>query len=206
MVEMTPYLLALAVVGVIYGSLLAWRALDYKRLIAYSSFAHVNFILAGLFVWNLWAKEGAILQAVNHSITIAALFLVVYYLEKRIDTRELAPYGLASQVPRLCWITLFFVLSSVALPGLNNFVGEVLILLGVFHYEFWVAAILSLTIILSVMYMLRLMQKVYFGPPSSIKTYDLTWKEGLQVFPLFILVIWIGLYPNFILQLIGGIK
>lgn len=204
--QMTPYLIALAVAGVLYASLVAWRQLDYKRLMAYSSLAHVNFILAGVFVWNLWAREGAILQSVNHSITIAALFLVAFYLEKRIGTTTLGSFGLAPQVPRLCWLTLFFVLSSVALPGLNNFVGEVLILLGVFQYDLRITALLALSVILSVMYMLRFMQKVYFGPPGTLKAYDIGWKEGFQMAPLVILVIWIGLYPAYILKLIGMIK
>ena len=199
-----PLLLAFAIAGVFYGGLAAWRQLDFKRLIAYSSFSHVNFILAGLFVWSELAHSGAILQALNHGITITALFLVAFWLEIRLASTSLqGTGGLAKYLPQLCWLTLFFVLSSVALPATNNFVGELMILLGIFGLHPYAAAGLALTVILSVIYMLRFMQKIYFGEPSSAKLYmDIEGKDLTLAAPLVALILLIGIYPSPILKVI----
>jgi len=196
--EWSPVLLGLAIVGVFYGGLAAWMQNDFKRLIAYSSFSHVNFILAGLFVWHQPAQAGAILQSVNHSITIAGLFIVAGWLENCLKTTSMNNVsGLAKYLPNLCWLTLIFVLSSVALPGTNNFIGELMILFGLFGQNPWVAAILGLSIILSVIYMLRFMQKVYFGQPASFHPswVDIGTREFLIATPLIALILWIGIYP-----------
>ena len=193
-----PYLLTLAIIGVIYGAMAAWAQTDYKKLLAYSSFSHVNFVLAGLFVWDSTAQAGAIFQAVNHAITISGLFLLAGWLEARIGTRNMGMAGgLAVYMPRLAWLTLFFILSSVALPGLNSFVGEVLILYGVFGYSATLAAILGLTVILSVVYMLRWMHSVYFevASPFQAAWVDLNRKEAWLLVPLVLLVLWLGIYP-----------
>lgn len=203
MQEWSPYLLGLAIVGVFYGGLAAWVQRDFKRLIAYSSLSHVNFILAGIFVWSQTAEAGAILQALNHGITIAALFLVAGWLEERIDSTAIGPYtGLAKFFPKLCWLTLFFVLSSVALPGSNNFVGELMILFGLFGKNPWLAAVLALTVILSVIYMLRWMQKVYFGIPCHPQESwrDISAKHIAIALPLIALILWIGIYPSPVLD------
>lgn len=199
----SPWLIALAIIGVFYGGFAAWTQQDYKRLIAYSSFSHVNFILAGLFIWNAPAQEGAILQALNHGITITALFLVASWLEERLGTTNLGSVGgLCKFMPQLCWLTLVFVLSSVALPGTNSFIGELLILFGLFGQNPWLAAALTLSVILSVIYMLRWMQKMYFGPPSLFKEswVDIHGKEFLIALPLLILIFWIGVYPAPVLK------
>lgn len=199
----SPILLVLAIVGVIYGGLAAWMQLDFKRLIAYSSFSHVNFILAGMFVWSGISHTGAILQAFNHGITIAALFLVAGWLEERLRSTSIEQAsGLARWMPHLCWLTLVFVLSSVALPGTNNFVGEILIFFGLFQYNPWLTAVLGLTIILSVIYMLRWMQKMYFEVPSVRQEawQDIHWKEFAIALPLVALIFWIGIYPAPILK------
>lgn len=195
----SPGLLCLAIIGVFYGGFAAWMQKDFKRLIAYSSFAHVNFVLVGLFVWNEAAHGGAILQALNHGITIAALFLVALWLENRLESTNMMQFrGLAKYCPQLCWLTLFFVLSSVALPGMNNFVGEVMILFGLFTAYPWVAALLALTVILSVIYMLRWMQRVYFetASPFQEQWIDINNKEIAIALPLVALILWIGLYPQ----------
>ncbi|MDP1879811.1 MAG: NADH-quinone oxidoreductase subunit M [Parachlamydiaceae bacterium] len=197
--EWSPFLLGLALTGVLYGGLAAWSQKDYKRLIAYSSFSHVNVILAGLFVWNDVAHSGAILQSINHGLTITALFLLASWLAQRIETTQIGSFhGMAKYLPRLCWITLFFVLASIALPGTNNFVGELLILFGVFQVAPWIAFILALTLILSAVYMLRWMQNMYFETPIEIhkKMVDIRLKEILNIFPLAILILWIGIYPS----------
>lgn len=208
MQEWSPYLIGLAVIGVFYGALAAWTQRDFKRLIAYSSFSHVNFILVGLFVWDHTAQAGAVLQALNHGITIAALFLAAGWLEERTGSTAIGPMGgLAYFMPRLCWFTLIFVLSSVALPGTNSFVGELLILFGLFSWQPYVAAILGITVILSVVYMLRFMQKVYFETPSTIQKswIDLRAKEMVLSLPFIVLIFWIGIYPSPILDQIKEI-
>jgi NADH-quinone oxidoreductase subunit M len=198
MKEWSSLLLGLAIAGVFYGGLVAWMQNDFKRLIAYSSLSHVNFILAGIFVWNEPAQSGAIVQALNHGVTITALFLVAGWLEDRLGSTVMGPVrGLAKFLPQLCWLTLFFVLSAIALPGTNNFVGELLILFGLFGEKPWVAAVLALTVILSVIYMLRWMQKVYFEEPSFFQEswVDIKAKELAVALPLVLLILWIGIYP-----------
>jgi len=201
--EWSPLLLGLAIAGVFYGGLNAWAQNDYKRLLAFSSFSHVNFVLAGLFIWNQTAHAGAILQAVNHGITIAALFLVAGWLQERLGTTSMGPArGIAKYLPSLCWVTLFFVLASVALPGMNNFVGELMIFFGLYGQKPWLTAFLGLSIIFSVIYMLRFMQKIYFEDPSLLQKHweDLKAREFLIALPVMGLVLWIGLYPNPLLK------
>ena len=194
----SPLLLALAIAGVLYGALNAWVQNDFKRLIAYSSFSHVNFILVGLFVLNPVAHSGAILQAFNHGITITALFLVASWLQERIQSTRIGQYsGLAKYYPHLCWLTVFFTLSSVALPGTNSFIGELMILFGLFGTDPWQTAFLGLSIIFSVMYMLRWLQKTYFEEPSPLEgiARDIHAREYLIALPLIALILWVGIYP-----------
>ena len=203
MKEFSPILLGLAIAGVLYGGLAAWMQDDYKKLLAYSSFSHVNFILAGLFAMSQTAETGAILQAFNHGITITGLFLVAGWLQERIGTTYMGyAKGLATYMPYLCWLTMFFVLSSVAVPGFNNFVGEVLILFGLFGERPWWAVVLALTVILSVIYMLRWMQTMYFDEPTPFQMpwIDIKMKEIAIALPLMLLIIWIGIYPASILK------
>lgn len=205
MQTLNPLLLALAITGTFYAGFAAWRQADFKRLIAYSSLSHVNFILAGIFALNAIGETGAILQAFNHGITITALFLAAGWLAERIGTTSMeTSRGLAKYLPHLCWLTLFFVLSSVALPGLNNFVGEIIILWGLFIYHPLQSALLAATVILSVMYMLRWMQKIYFDAPTSLQAKDIGSKEWAIAIPLIALILWIGIYPAPLLQILNS--
>lgn len=193
-----PLLLSLAIAGVFYGGLNAWGQSDYKRLLAYSSLSHVNFILVGIFIWAQSAQAGAILQSLNHGITIAALFLAAGWLEERIESTAMSRTGgLAKYLPHLCWTSLIFALSSVALPGLNNFIGELLILFGLFGIYPWLTAFLGLTVILSVIYMLKWMERIYFETPIHLpkKLYDIGFREYLVAIPLIALILGIGIYP-----------
>lgn len=204
-IEWSPILLTLAIIGVFYAGFAAWMQNDFKRLVAYSSLSHVNFILAGLFTWKNPAHAGAILQSINHGITITGLFLVAGWLAYRLGTTSInAASGLAKYIPKLCWLTFFFALSNVALPSLNNFVGELLIFLGLFKLHPYVAGILVLSVILSAMYMLRWMQKMYFGPPSNFNSNwkDIGIKELALALPLVALILWIGIYPAPTLSLV----
>lgn len=203
-----PLLLGLAIAGVFYGGLLAWMQNDFKRLLAYSSLAHVNFILAGLFIENEIAHTGALLQAFNHGVTIAALFLAAGWLEERLRSTSMGSVsGLTQFLPQLSWLTLVFVLSAIALPGTNNFIGELMILFGLFNIYPWLAAVLGLTVILSAVYMLRWMQKVYFEEPSFFQEswVDITKKEILLALPLIVLIFGIGIYPAPIIKQIAPI-
>jgi NADH-quinone oxidoreductase subunit M len=203
--EWSPILLGLSIAGALYGGLAAWMQKDFKRLIAYSSLSHVNFVLAGLFILNQTAHTGAILQAFNHGVTIAGLFLVAGWLEERLGSTTIGSVsGLAKFLPQLCWLTLFFVLSSVALPGTNNFIGELLILLGLFDQSPWLTGFLGLTVIFSVIYMLRWMQEVYFQEPQFFQEswVDIKQKEIIIALPLIALILWIGIYPSPLLTLI----
>jgi NADH-quinone oxidoreductase subunit M len=207
--EWSPVLIGLSITGVLYGAFAAWMQLDFKKLIAYSSLSHVNFILVGLFVGNSTALSGAVLQVINHSITITGLFLVAFWLERRIQSSLISSYsGLAVYLPKLCWITLIFILSSVALPGTNTFIGEFLILFGLFQRNGWVTPLLGLSLILSAIYMLRWMQKVYFETQSPFQAewIDINLKEIMIMMPLLLLIFWIGLYPNPILKEISMIE
>ena len=197
----TP-LVIVAIVGMLYGAFAAWAQTDFKRLIAYSSFSHVNFILAGIFAASQIAVGGAILQAVNHAVTITGLFLVVGWLEARIQTTTyLGVSGLAAIMPRLCWLTLFFVLSAVAIPGLNNFVSEIMVLYGLFVRSWWLSALLALTMIFSILYMLRWMQSIYFAKCSVVTAItDIRAKEMLYSLPLVALIFWLGMYPGPVLK------
>lgn len=201
--EWSFYLLPLAIFGVLYGGFAAWMQKDYKRLIAYSSFSHVNFILAGLFVFSNEAHIGALLQVINHGIIITGLFLVAHFLEVRIQTRELTfRRGLLASLPKLCWLTLIFVLASVAIPGTNNFVGEFLIFLGMFQTQPFHTAVLGLSVILSVIYMLRYMDLNFFGDAKELYFQDIGQKEFLLTLPLVILIFLIGIYPKPFLEMI----
>lgn len=204
----SPFLLGLAIAGLFYAGFAAWSEKNFKKLIAYSSLSHVNFVLVGLFVWNDIAFSGAILQAFNHGITITALFLVGGWLELRLGSTELNhSSGLAKFMPHLCWITLFFALSSMALPGLNNFIGELLILFGLFTSNGWLAGFVTLSVILTALYMLRWMQKMYFEAPGFMQPNwtDLTkWEMALAV-PLILIILWIGIHPQPLLNLMNPI-
>nr|MBA2727113.1 NADH-quinone oxidoreductase subunit M [Parachlamydiaceae bacterium] len=194
-----PLFIGLAIAGVFYGAFAAWSQNDFKRLLAYSSFSHVNFVLVGIFVWSQMALSGAILQALNHGLTITALFLVAGWLQERVGSTSLGQVsGLARYLPHLCWLTLFFVLSSIALPGLNNFIGEFLIFLGLFTRNHWVAAGLALIIVFSVIYMLRWMEKMYFGEPTPQKATwkDISARELATALPLAAIMLLIGIYPT----------
>lgn len=195
----SPLLLSLAITGALYGAVAAWTQKTIKGVIAYSSLSHVNFILAGLFIASPLGFQGAIIQAFNHGVTIAALFLVAFWLQQRTGESLLGiTRGLAKYFPRLCWLTLFFALAAVALPLTNNFVGEFIILFALFKENPWLAATLALAMILSAIYMLRWMQKIYFEEPRepiTVAKSDIGKKEILLALPLASIILAVGIYP-----------
>jgi NADH-quinone oxidoreductase subunit M len=199
-----PLIYALCMIGIFYAAWVAYAQEDMKRLVAYSSISHLAYVVLGIAVWNEVALAGSVLQMVNHGISTGALFVMVGMFDERMHTREIGYYGgLWSKAPVLSAFFLLFILSSLGLPGLNNFTGEFLILVGLFrsHPVMSVAAFGGLVFALT--YLLRLAQKVLFGPVNPAVEakgfHDATPREVAVLVPLALLVIIIGLYPSFLL-------
>jgi NADH-quinone oxidoreductase subunit M len=197
-------LLILSVIGIIYGALVAWVQPDMKKLVAYSSVSHLGFCVLGIFAMNQAAIEGSILQMVNHGLSTGALFLLVGVIYERRHTRLLADYGgLAHTMPVYATLFVIAMLSSVGLPGLNGFVGEFLILAGTFQSHPVLATIAATGVILAAIYLLWLVQRVFFGPLTSEENRnvpDIAWNELAAVVPLILLMVWIGVHPNTFLK------
>jgi len=194
----------LAVTGIIYASIIALRQNDMKRLVAYSSIAHMGLIAAGIFALTSKGLEGAVIQMVSHGINITGLFIVISLIEKRTGTREISKIsGLATKAP---WLALFFMiilLGNIGLPLTNGFVGEFLLLFGIFEYNHWIAAVAGLTIILGAVYMLWMYQRTMLGQPleGNDTAGDITLKEAIPFIPIVIMILWIGIFPGFFLKL-----
>jgi NADH-quinone oxidoreductase subunit M len=196
--------LVLSIIGIIYASIIAIRQRDLKRLIAYSSIAHVGLIAAGIFTQNEQGLQGGVIQMLSHGINVVGLFFIIDIIFSRTNTREITSLGGVTQHAKV--LSIFFMillLGSVALPLTNGFVGEFLLISGVFQYNHWFGGVAGLTIILSAVYMLRMFQGVMFGPKSeATKVFaDLTINEKAVLIPLVIMVFWIGLFPNTFLSI-----
>jgi NADH-quinone oxidoreductase subunit M len=194
----------LSVIGIIYGSIIAIQQRDMKRLIAYSSFAHVGLMAAGVFSISVNGLQGALIQMLAHGINVVGLFFVIDIIQSRTKSRYLDQLGGISQTsPHFSVYFMILLLGSVALPLTNGFVGEFLLLSSVFHYNAWLGAIAGLTIILGSVYMLRMFQKAMFGTKSNLVEgfADLTMRERAVVLPLVVMVFWIGIYPNTFLKI-----
>ena len=214
--QFTPWIVALSLIGIIYGALVAMVQPDLKKLVAYSSVSHLGFCMLGLYAMNTQGLTGAMLQMLNHGVSTGALFLLVGVIYERRHTRLIADFGgLWKPMPVYASVFLVVMLSSIGLPGLNGFVGEFLVLLGTFRAQtphvaipllglspswgnLW-AAIASTGVILSACYMLWMFQRVMFGPvthPENEKLSDLNGRERLVFVPLLILVFWMGVMPQ----------
>jgi NADH-quinone oxidoreductase subunit M len=195
-----PVIIALAVVGIIYGALVAMMQADVKKLVAYSSVSHLGFVMLGLFVFNLQGVQGGIYQMLNHGLSTGALFLLVGMIYDRRHTRMIEDFGgLWKQLPIFSALLLVVTFSSIGLPGLNGFVGEFLILLGTFAVIPGWAAAAATGMILSAIYMLWMFRRVIFGPlanPENQKLKDLDGREILILAPVVVLIIVMGLYPQ----------
>ncbi len=195
-----PWVLGLSVAGIIYGGLTALAQSDMKRLVAYSSVAHMGFVTLGIFVLNVEGLEGALLQMVNHGITTGALFLCVGIIYERTHSRELAAAtGIGRFMPAYVTALGLFGLSSMAFPGTNSFVGEFLVLAGTFAFSTKWAVLAIPGVVLSAAYMLRMLQRVIWGGttnPDQSYLKDLNGREVITLVPLVALVLWIGLAPG----------
>src|SRR6056297_1785184 len=202
--EFAPYLATLAVIGIIYGALVAMVQKDVKKLVAYSSVSHLGFVVLGLFAFNTIAVQGALIQMINHGLSTGALFLIVGMIYDRTHTRKIEDYGgIAKVVPVFAVMFMIATLASIGLPGLNGFIGEFLILNGTFISDvlpqnaFVVFA--ALGVILAAVYMLWMYQRVMFGPlkhEKNAKLVDLNAREIGLLVPLVIFMVWIGIRPT----------
>jgi NADH-quinone oxidoreductase subunit M len=203
--HLAPLVYALSVVAIIYTSLVALVQEDVKKLIAYSSVAHMGFVTMGIFAVTAQGVAGGIFQMISHGIVSAALFLCVGVIYDRMHTREIAAYGgLVNRMPLYAFVFMVFALANVGLPGTSGFVGEFLTLIGTFRVNNWVATLATLGTILSAAYMLWLYRKVIFGKlekPSLFHITDIGWREIVVLAPLVILTVLFGIYPKPVLDL-----
>ena len=198
--EMVPVVMTLAIIGIVYGAAVAIMQKDLKRLVAYSSVAHLGFVVLGLFVGSVEGMSGGILQMINHGLSTGALFLLVGALYERRHTRLIADFGgLGGTMPIFAGIFLFVALSSLGLPGLNGFVGEFLILLGTWiSYEWWVVPA-AFGIVLAAVYLLWAYQRVFHGPVTieeNRSVVDLNRREIWSLAPIMALIVLLGVYPK----------
>ncbi|MBI4482015.1 MAG: NADH-quinone oxidoreductase subunit M [Acidobacteria bacterium] len=198
-VQWAPFISFLAIVGILYGALVSMVQPDLKRLVAYSSVSHLGFVVLGIFAFNAQGIEGATYQMLNHGISTGALFLLVGMLYDRRHTRLIRDFGgLAHSMPVYSSFFMIVTLSSIGLPGLNNFVGEFLALQGAFIADRFYGAVAASGVILAAAYMLWMYQRVHFGEvhlEENRQLRDLGKREIVILVPLVVLMVWMGLYP-----------
>ncbi len=198
----TPLIVTLAVIGIIYGALVAMVQPDLKKLVAYSSVSHLGFVVLGLFSQHHAGIQGGVLQMINHGLSTGALFLLVGMIYERRHSRRIVDFGgLAKKMPIFATLFMIATLSSIGLPGLNGFVGEFMILLGSFVGDAFskIYVVLAATgVILAAVYMLWMFQRVMFGKPDKINSAlpDLTPRELAVLLPMMLFIVWIGVYPK----------
>ena len=200
----TPLIITLSVIGIIYGALVAMVQPDIKKLVAYSSVSHLGYCMLGLYVLTRQGVEGSVLQMINHGISTGALFLLVGIVYERRHTRLIKEYGgIARIVPIYSTIFLIVTLSSIGFPTTNGFIGEFLILLGAFKVNKLAAVLAATGVILGAVYMLWMVQRVFYGEVTNQKNLtlkDMNFREVVYMLPLIVLIFWIGLFPNFFLD------
>jgi NADH-quinone oxidoreductase subunit M len=203
--HLAPLVYALSVVAIIYTSLVALVQEDVKKLIAYSSVAHMGFVTMGIFAVTAQGVSGSIFQMISHGIVSAALFLCVGIIYDRMHTREIAAYGgLVNRMPLYAFVFMVFSLANIGLPGTSGFIGEFLTLIGTFRVNTWVASLAAIGTILSAAYALWLYRKVIFGKlekPSLFNIKDMGWREVVIMTPLIVLTIILGVYPKPVLDI-----
>ncbi|MBX2988139.1 MAG: NADH-quinone oxidoreductase subunit M [Bdellovibrionaceae bacterium] len=195
--------LLLGVIGIVYGALVAMVQPDVKKLVAYSSVSHMGYIIIGLFVFNSYGITGGLYQMLNHGISTGALFILIGMIYERTHSREIARYGgLASVLPIFTIFFFIVTMSSIAVPLTNGFIGEFLILMGVFEKNPWFAAVAVTGVILGAAYMLWMFMRVFFGPKGELVSdehhplHDLNAREIGVMIPLVVMIFWMGIFPN----------
>lgn len=198
-----PVLVTLGVVGIIYGAVVAAVQKDLKRLVAYSSVAHIGFIVLGTFAFTSQGLQGGVLQMVNHGISTGALFFLLGMLYERRHTYEIASLkGLQKVAPVMAAVFTVVMMSSIGLPGLNGFVGEFLVLVGSFPTRRWWAVVATFGVVLAAVYLLWAYQRVFHGEPDEDNAgfTDMTWREGAVMAPLLALIVFLGVFPKPVLE------
>src|SRR5258705_291728 len=194
-----PMMIALSIIGIVYGALVAMMQPDMKKLVAYSSVSHMGFVMLGMFALNPNGLNGSIIQQINHGISTVALFLIVGMIYERRHTREISQMGgLSNVMPVFAIVFLIMTMSSIGLPLLNGFIGEFTIMMGALQENLWWAVFAGSGIVLGAAYMLWLYQRTMFGKvenPANQKLLDLNFRELATIVPLIAMAFWIGLYP-----------
>jgi NADH-quinone oxidoreductase subunit M len=200
--QFTPVALVLAVTGIVYGAVMAYSQTDFKRLVAYTSVSHLGFVLLGIFSWNQLALQGAIMTMICHGLSTGGMFVLVGGLQERLHTRDLELMGgLWTAVPRLSGAVLFFSMASLGLPGIGDFVGEFLVLLGSYRISVPITVVASIGILTSTFYALRIAQRAFQGPnPHPWRLSDMAPREGVMVAAMIAGLLWLGLYPQPVLN------
>ena len=196
--------IVLSVVGIVYASIIAFMQKDAKRLVAYSSIAHVGLISVGIFALNTQGMQGAMVQMLSHGINVIGLFFVLDIISNRLKTNKIADLGgIAKQAPKLAIVFLIIILGTVALPGTNGFIGEFLLLMGVYQYNLWIAVFAGLTIIFGAVYMLRMYQNIMLGPTNDVTVgfTDIKGSEQVVLYLICALIMILGIYPKPVLHL-----
>jgi NADH-quinone oxidoreductase subunit M len=203
---LAPWLLTLAVIGILYGALVACAQRDLKRLLAYSSLAQIGFIVLGTFALNSQGLTGSVLQMVNHGLIIATLFILVGWIYERRGSWQVSGLrGLQKPAPVLAGVFTVAMLASIGVPGLNGFVGEFLVLIGTFTAHRWWAVVAAMGVIVAAIYLLWAYQQVFHGEPTeadTTKTRDLGWSERIIIAPLIVLIVALGVFPKPVLDII----
>jgi NADH-quinone oxidoreductase subunit M len=198
--------LALAVIGIVYGALVALVQPDFKKLVAYSSVSHLGFVMLGIFAMTVEAMQGALMVTISHGISTGALFLLIGMIYERRHTRLLADYGgLASVMPLFAVALTIVALSSIGVPGTNGFVGEFLVLIGSFPTQPWHAVAAATSVIVAAAYLLWAVQRILYNPLTNpenqaLRGRDLNWRELGLLAPLLFAIVWLGVYPKPVLQ------
>jgi NADH-quinone oxidoreductase subunit M len=204
----TPLIFGLSVIAIIYTSLVAFRQTDIKKLIAYSSVAHMGFVTMGIFSGNVQGEQGALYQMISHGVISGALFLCVGVVYDRMHTREIAYYGgLVHRMPWYAAVFMLFTMGNVGLPGTSGFVGEILTLTGTYRASTWTAVLASTGVILSAVYALTLYRRVIFGEmtnPALAQITDLHWREAAIFAPLVVSTLYLGLQPDIVFNITGA--
>jgi len=196
--EFAPWGMALGVLGILYGAVLAFAQTDLKRLVAYTSVSHMGFVMLGVFAFNALALQGVVMQMITHGISTGALFILAGSLYERIHTRDINRMGgFWTQVPFMGTIGMVFAMASLGLPGLGNFVAEFLTLLGAWKATHVLTILAAIGLVAATAYSLRIVQKVFLGrSEQKFALPDLSFREKMILVPLVIVIVWLGVYPQ----------
>jgi NADH-quinone oxidoreductase subunit M len=205
--DIAQWAMLFGVIGILYGALLAFSQTDLKRLVAYTSVSHMGFVMLGVFAFNEWATQGVVMQMITHGISTGALFILAGSIYERIHTRNIDQMGgLWKQMPFMGTIGLIFAMASLGLPGLGNFVAEFLILIGAWKANYTLTILAAIGLIAGTVYSLRIMQKVFYGSEEIKRPLqDLSLREKFVLVPLVLIIVWLGLFPQPVLNTVKAV-